>query len=952
VSGLSDRQLAAVYSLVADLRLRGFAVGTDHYLRLERLLSRVEQTHSPAELEALLGPLFATDQKRQEEFHQVFARHFPSEGLAMAAEIEPVESQSPTETARGPRRRLWIPIALCALLVAGVLAYLGLTKHLVGPVEVPPEPSAPITVVVTPNANTQAPPEKVSYGPLLVLFLFLLLVHQGLRYRRRHLALERARQRKPPVSWPIKARTPEIRDYRSDLFFRTARLLRQRRISDAERLDIPRSIAATIEARGFPTLRTKPDSVFPEYLVLVQRASFRDHQARLFEQLAKALATEGLFLELYFYDTDPRVCTARESSSSSPIAELQKKYPEHRLLLFTEGEELLDPISGELAPWVALLHDWRERALLTPREAAAWGLREKTLEEAFVVLPATVLGISELANRFELSARPDPASVDSRKARPPLPASERSISLEDLRSHLGEPGFRWLCACAVYPELHWDMTLSLGALPAINQGLLREETLLQLARLPWLRRGSLPDELRLRLIEQLDPELEKEIREAVAGLLVDNPAQAGSFAASSRELQILAQKAYLAKGNRKALRRVLRQLRNFPQSDIDSDRTLLRLLEEASSSRLLLRLPAAVRRFLFERGIPDFGLRTAASTLGALAIAIALFPTANEMWDALRTEGPEPPPPQEQSSTADQPSRKPESPSPQRDPQPEPPKRPDSEPEPQDPAPQPQPPVTLPSDSPDLTTPPITSDESSTEVSEPQSPEIEVYSPQGSETDSLSAQDSMTNPATGGDSPTGPSSTPGPETTSPSGSPEISTAEPFGAEAATARLDLKDALLSMLSQFQGNDKKIYSNLYLAGNIPEKKLRNARRAARVPKDEEVIALIDNTVWGGARNSFIIGRRGIYYRDLGTEPTYIPYEEFAKIEIKVGRNLFTNQITFEKGRDYTFLLIPANKLARMLQDIQLILRNTEPPQNGPEPVGSPNEAGSGRAAAQVE
>jgi hypothetical protein len=938
VSGLSDRQLAAVYSLVADLRLRGFTVGTDHYLRLERLLSRVEQTHSPAELEPLLGPLFATDQKRQEELYQVFARHFPPEGLPPAVEIEPVESKSSTETARGPRRRLWIPIALCALLVAGVLAYLGLTKQLAGPVEVLLEPSAPIAVVVAPKSNTQAPPEKVSYGPLLGLFLFLLLVHQGLRYRRRRLALERARQRKPPVSWPIKARTPEIRDYRSDLFFRTARLLRQRRISDAERLDIPRSIAATIEARGFPTLRTKPDSVFPEYLVLVQRASFRDHQARLFEQLAKALAAEGLFLELYFYDTDPRICTARESAISSPITDLQKKYPEHRLLLFTEGEELLDPISGELAPWVALLHDWRERALLTPREAAAWGLREKTLEEAFVVLPATVLGMSELANRFELSARLDHASVDSRKARPPLPASERSVTIADLQSHLGEPGFRWLCACAVYPELHWDMTLSLGALPAINKGLLREEPLLRLARLPWFRRGSLPDELRLKLIEQLDAEQEREIRGAVAKLLGDNPARPGSFAASSRELQVLAQNAYLAKGNPKALRRVLRQLRNFPQSDIASDRAVLRLLKETSASRLVLRLPATVRRLLFERGIPAFGLRNAASTLGALAIAIAIFPIANDMWDDLRTKGLESPPPQEQNSEPDQPPRDPESvPSPQEDPQPEPSTSPSSEPEPEEPAPQPPPPVPPPSGTPDLTTPPITSDESSTEISDPQSPEIEVPSTQGSETGTdptpvrVSALDRPIEP----DPHVVPSSTQGSETTSPSGSPEISTEEPLGAEAAPARLDLKDALLSTISQFQGTDKKKYINLYLAGNIPGEKLRNARKAVRVPEDEEVIALIDNTVWGGAKNSFIIGRRGIYYRDNGTEPTHIPYEEFTKIEIKVERLFLIKQVTFGKGHDYVFLNIPATTAAQMLRDVQSILRKAEPPETDPSP-----------------
>ncbi|HVT16884.1 MAG TPA: DUF485 domain-containing protein [Thermoanaerobaculia bacterium] len=400
------------------------------------------------------------------------------------------------------------------------------------------------------------------------------------------------------------------------------RQLRRRRVSDAQRLDIPQSIAATIEAGGFPCLCSKPDSELPEYLALIERASFRDHQALLFDRLAKTLEAEGLFLVSYFYDRDPRVCQPRDGSSTVRLNDLRKRHPEHRLLLFTAGEELIDPISGGLASSMSLLLDWRERVVLTPKERGAWGFRERTLEEAFVVLPATVLGLSQLADRLELPTRLDQAEPAREASGLAWSGASRAASVDDLRRYLGEPGFEWLCACAVYPELHWDMTLYLGALPALGKGCLREESLLRLACLPWFRGGTLPDNLRLRLLEQLSPAQEREARNAVVKLLRDNPARPGSFAASARELQILAQDVYLARNEPERLRRFLRRLKDFPQGDAAADGVFLRFLETAQLSRLAIHVPATVRTILFERGVPAFGPKRVTSVLRALPLAL------------------------------------------------------------------------------------------------------------------------------------------------------------------------------------------------------------------------------------------------------------------------------------------------------------------------------------------
>ncbi|HXO29339.1 MAG TPA: L-lactate permease, partial [Thermoanaerobaculia bacterium] len=621
---LSGSDLIKIYTLLTDLRQQGFAIGIDHHVRIERLLGQTGEIHSSAELMTLLCPLFATDRKQQLAFYETFDRLF-----AVPVEVVTPEPRPAENVQARPRisRRIWALIS--ALLLAGLAAYLTV-RILSAPAPIPiPAPSQLPAQIPPDSATPGKQPTTTHYARQVVIsalgfLLSLLLFQQWLRYRKQSLVLVRARHRKPPFSWPIKTPAPEVRDFRSDLFFRAARLLRRRRVSEAQRLDIPQTIAATIEACGLPTLRVRPDSEFPEYLALIERASYRDHQALLFDRLAKALEAEGVFLVSYFYNGDPRSCQPRDGSSTIRLHELQKRYSEHRLLLFTAGEELIDPISGGFASWVPMLFDWRERAILTPKDERAWGFRERTLEEGFIVLPATVQGLGELADRLELPAQATRDESNRAGLPPSRSAAGPAVSVDELPSHLGEIGFQWLCACAVYPELHWDMTLYLGALPSLGDGSLREELLLRLARLPWFRRGTLPDDLRLRLIERLDPTREQEVRRAVVELLSNNPARPGSFAASSRELQVLAQDAYLARNEPKSFRRVLRRLRAFPQSDIVADRPLLRLMREARVSRLAIAVPSGVRKTLFNRGVSAFGLRWAATAIGALVLAIAL----------------------------------------------------------------------------------------------------------------------------------------------------------------------------------------------------------------------------------------------------------------------------------------------------------------------------------------
>ena len=651
---------------LAHLRRQGFAIGVDHHLRLQRLLDEIGGRCAPQDLKTLLCPIFATSEKEQSLFHRVFDEYF--ELFNVAAELREKETSvrspdvEPGESEALARKSKWrSPLgytALVILLVALVvfIARSPQIKGWFGQTQPTPTPSEqlsqtqPFTPTAQPTATTAtlqtepvASPTPTSPEPtagfwirhrnairwaVIIAPLLVFLIYELLLYRRRRLILEGARGRMPPYTWPIAVPAPELKDFKSEQFYRAARGLRRRQIGEFHRLDVARTIAATIDARGYPSFRYRPDSRVTEYLILIDRASWRDHQASFFGSLTEALQREGVFPDReplrFFFDGDPRVCTSEPKDGAVHLADLQKKYPAHRLLIFGNGERLLDPISGEIESWATMLEEWPERALLTPEPAVSWGLREKRLARHFVLLPATIEGLASLAEAFDLPVAPgfDLYDLDSD---PPPPDPDLPVTVEALRGYLGEDAFQWLCACAVYPELHWDLTLFLGSLPCMDAALIGEKSLLRLTRLPWFRAGSIPDELRLQLIGELDQQREGEIRLAIIGLLEKNVPPEKSFAAATRQLDIVVQRSLLSRRDHSKLRQTLVDLKKFSPNEIARDYVLTRFLESAPSSRLAILLPRRLKKVFYEKSISIFGLRTSIRALATLIVMVAVF---------------------------------------------------------------------------------------------------------------------------------------------------------------------------------------------------------------------------------------------------------------------------------------------------------------------------------------
>jgi hypothetical protein len=464
---------------------------------------------------------------------------------------------------------------------------------------------------------------KQDWIALFAPFLFL-LIYEWHRWQRRKLILQKLRGKKPPSVWPVHVEAFAPKLYDQDMFYIVAREMRRWQAGEHEELDVEATIHDTVASLGYPNFRYRLSSRSPEYLILIDRAGFRDHQAQFFNELTKALEREGIYMARYFFDGDPRVCCEESGGRCYPLAELYSRFAGHRLLIFGDGEMLLDPVTGEVATWASIFVEWQDRALFTPRTPAQWDLREIYLAGLFPILPATIEGLLTLFTHFGSLTVRDVRSGrqgDTELIPPKSIESDSPNLVKELRAYLGEQVFQWLSTCAVYPELHWDLTLYLGSLPTMDSDLIREANLLSLIRLPWFRRGSIPDNVRWLLISELAQDKERAAREAIIKLLEKNPPPAETHAADTYQLNLVIQR-WLSRRDRRWQREALETLDATPLNRVARDYTVIRFLETLPSSALGLLLPLRLRRIFYRNGIPAFGLKVGARLLCAIAVAI------------------------------------------------------------------------------------------------------------------------------------------------------------------------------------------------------------------------------------------------------------------------------------------------------------------------------------------
>ncbi len=513
--------------LLPEVNRAGMAVSPDRLIRLQRLLETLPPDLPAQVLGPWLSPLFATDPLQQERFAQVFK-----------AAIQSLEAAAPKEEAGRPASAKTIDQPTLK------------TPEAERKAEKPPERSAAYTVDI----------EQCT---------------------------------EPPYVWRIAAEEVAPIAEGSE-HSRTLARLRSREASDLRFLDWPTTLRATIAQAGMPALHYRARTRTVEYLLLVERFSADDHRALLFDHLYQNLRSQDVLIERYFHDGDPRHCYNERHPNGISLRELHYRHVHARLLYMGNGYRLLDPETGQPADWAknALL-GWNTRLLLTPLARQRWGLREFQLKSLFILLPAAWEALRYAAEypqpdqALRYAELPDYVRAAAEWPQAPLEAP----FVPDLSAQLPKPLLLWTAACAVWPALHFQLTLQLGRLLSDDtHQLLQYHHLSRLAALPWFANGFIPKDARRELLEYLDTEHPDTLRRCAAYLLQllqqQPPNNPRSYAAAEHTLYIAMLQTFAAPQPDEAalsrLRTVLKRLRRPAQiTDFVLPRRWEALLKEA-----------------------------------------------------------------------------------------------------------------------------------------------------------------------------------------------------------------------------------------------------------------------------------------------------------------------------------------------------------------------------------
>ncbi len=580
-SGPLARYHCALPRLAALLRGAGLPVGLDRWQNIyDLLLALNAQDRLPqqaADLEHLIAPLLCRSVEEQRQFGELFAQWLaglepdlrgPGEEVAAATS----DTDTPPQPPPLPRLRWWLSgLALLFLVLAGTRYWYHIQSQPSPsppppneqalllpdsePTSSPSQPADKPVLPTTPSPETKGPtlepvpPRTPLDGPtlgpvyrawletlgdvLLILPGCLALLWLLLRWLTWKTVLERRRgdPNDPLTHIGLPAHSDDL--LAAPDLQQTLKRLHTPVAVPTRRLDVDATVDRTARHAGLLQPVRRARRRVPELVVLVEQHHAGDQMAGLAGQVVDRLQAAGLDLYPYYYRDSPRRLIGR-NGRWRPLAAVAGRHTGARLLLIGEPAALIDPFSDAALPWLDAFAPWPERGLLvTRRPPERW--QSALTEAGFVVAQLDSAGVRALA--LSLSGQP-PAGADlalpnltvplprllqdtRRWTQPIAPASgEQAELLSVLDGYLGSDGSRLLTAMAAYPQLHWGLTrlLDLSLLPD-SDAVARERRLLKVARLPWSRAGWLPGWLREALLERLDRNGERTLRQIYRRLL-------------------------------------------------------------------------------------------------------------------------------------------------------------------------------------------------------------------------------------------------------------------------------------------------------------------------------------------------------------------------------------------------------------------------------------------------
>ena len=519
-----------IQTLLDNLRKEGFSIGVDTHLQIGKVMEQLPANTSRSVLMDYLTPIIARNKEEQFKFKMLFSKfNFSGDhdrksvGDSQLYAEKPRNVDQPLRLDSVAMRQFWGG----GLLIAGLI---GLAVFLFYPdfsslfnsktSQLPnsaeevtlPEDSISRKDLEIPQNNPaiDAPQEfsgsadnyRISWT--LAIFLAALFIAYLLwKNRKESLLLQNAVGTESPYA--IRIKTKDIQSIIIDESFQLAfNRFKRHQVTGRKDLDISATVRATVENAGAIDFRYTAHSKSVQYLFLIDKNKEQNHRSELNERLFQEFAEQLIPATRFFFDASPIHCWNEKYPQGIDLHRISSIYPEAKLLVFADGHNFLDPMDGQLKSRLQLLQSWPRRTLITHNPLDNWGCQEQELSKYFTVEPG-FRSVSSLNGERQYL---NPASLT-----PGLSDRQFTPELQ-----------QWIAACALYPELHWDLTVKIGQVLSGKGKLVTYANLDRLAQIDWFRKGAIPEKVREELLHHpsLDDESKRKVRKALTQILAEN----------------------------------------------------------------------------------------------------------------------------------------------------------------------------------------------------------------------------------------------------------------------------------------------------------------------------------------------------------------------------------------------------------------------------------------------
>lgn len=308
-------------------------------------------------------------------------------------------------------------------------------------------------------------------------------------------------------------------------------LQRDKQSPPARAIDLNQTIKSIIRQGGFTSkLAYKEPSTRPShYLFLIEQLAPQDHRAKTYGLIYRLFLEAGISCSRFYFSNDIRLCRSEQYPNGINLWHLNKYYPESHLVIIGSGRQLLSIADGRLAPWTIIFEDWPQRAVLSHNPTRQWGRMERNISRRFLILPASYQSFAALPELFQSEKSISGIYALQHTGSPQVSVQEGNV-VEQLSMHFSPRHLHWIAACAIYPQLTWNLTLHIGQW-FHEQVFVRD--LLELSRLTWFIEGRIPEEARRELLEFLEenePEKVEKLRKEIIQLWEKNQEALGAAA--------------------------------------------------------------------------------------------------------------------------------------------------------------------------------------------------------------------------------------------------------------------------------------------------------------------------------------------------------------------------------------------------------------------------------------